>query len=201
MRLVVSREPVIADAVQVAQTRTEAAGEVLRLHTVHHVHTGLTVLGGAYQDQVLAKRVLRVAHQHALVARLRKGGIELVLAYQDGITLHGSDLHPVAFQAPAAERGAAHQVMGGERVLLLEGDFPVTVLRYGGLDLPVGCTHAQLAADTADFLDEQFQYHHPLPHRQLVDGKVRQRVLHPKPPALAEKAVHELGAAQQRLHD
>ena len=44
--LVVCREPVILDAVQVAQTRTQAVREVLRLHTVHHVYARLAVLGG-----------------------------------------------------------------------------------------------------------------------------------------------------------
>lgn len=40
------------------------------------------------------------------------------------------------FRFPAAERGAAHQVMGLETVVLLESDPPVTVLKYGGLYFP-----------------------------------------------------------------
>ena len=45
------------------------------------------------------------------------------------------------------DSGAAHQVMGLETVVLLESDPPVTVLKYGGLYLPVGGADAQLAAN------------------------------------------------------
>ena len=62
--------------------------------------------------------------------------------------------------------------MGLETVVLLESDFPVPVLQKGGLYLTVGGTHTKLPANTAHLLDKQFQYHHDLAHRQLVDGKV-----------------------------
>ena len=201
MRLVVSREPVVADAVKVAQAGAEAARKVLRLHPVHHVHAGLPVLGGGDQDQVLPQRVLRVAHQHALIARLRKGSTELPFRHEDGVTLHAGHLHPVPFQVTAGERGATHQVMGLKTVVLLEGDLPVSVFQYGGLYLPVGGTDAQHSAHAAYLLDKQFQHHHDLAHRQLVNGQVRKFFLHPEPPPLTEKTVYEFRTAKQSLHD
>ena len=201
MRLVVGREPVIADAVQVAQARTQAARKVLRLHPVHHVHAGLPVLGGGDQDQVLTQRVLRVAHQHALVAGLRKGSAELPFRHEDGVTLHTGHLHPVAFQVSAGKGLAAHQVMGSERVILLESDLPVSVFQYGGLYLTIGGADTKLAAHAAHLLDKQLQYYHDLAYRQLVDGKMGQSVLHPQPPPLTEKTVHEFRAAKELTHD
>ena len=201
MRLVVGGEPVVADAVQVTQAGTKAAGEVFRLHAVHHVHAGLPVLGGGYKDQVLAQRVFRITHQHTFVTGGRKGSSELIHAHKDGITLHAGNLHPVAFQVPAGKRGAAHQVMRPEGIRLLEGDFIKAVLRNGGLYLAIGGGHTELAAHAANLLDKQFQHHHDLAHRQLVDGKVRKGVLHPQPPALTQKAVHEFRAAKKLTHD
>ena len=91
--------------------------------------------------------------------------------------------------------------MGLETVVLLESDPPVTVLKYGGLYFPVGGADAQLAANAAYLLDKQLQYYHDLAYRQLVDGKMGQSVLHPQPPPLTEKTVHEFRAAKELTHD
>ena len=91
--------------------------------------------------------------------------------------------------------------MRPEGIRLLEGDFIKAVLQNGGLYLAIGRGHTELAAHAANLLDKQFQHHHDLAHRQLVDGKVRKGVLHPQPPALTQKAVHEFRAAKKLTHN
>ena len=97
LRLVVCRESAAPDAVQLAQPAAQAAVEVLRLHSVQNVYTGLTVLRGRNGYKVLSERVFRVAHQHALIACLRLHPAKL--AYRDQYTAgyHRSHLHPVCF--------------------------------------------------------------------------------------------------------
>ena len=91
--------------------------------------------------------------------------------------------------------------MGHESVLLLEGDPPVTALKNSGLYFPVGGTDTKLATDAAYLLDKHLQYYHDLAYRQLVDGQMGQSVLHPEPPALTEKTVHEFRTAKKLTHD
>ena len=91
--------------------------------------------------------------------------------------------------------------MGLKTVVLLEGDLPVSVFQYGGLYLPVGGTDAQHSAHAAYLLDKQFQHHHDLAHRQLVNGQVRKFFLHPEPPPLTEKTVYEFRTAKKLTHN
>ena len=96
-RLFVCRESAAPDAVQLTQPATKAAVEVLGLHTVQNVDTGLSVLRGRNGYKVLPERGFGVAHQHALIACLRLHPAKL--AYRDQYTAgyHRSHLHPVCF--------------------------------------------------------------------------------------------------------
>ena len=96
-RLVVCRESAALDTIQFTQPAAQAAVEVLGLHPVQDVDTGLPVLRGRNGYKVLPERVFRVAHQHALIACLRLHPAKL--AYRDQYTAgyHRSHLHPVCF--------------------------------------------------------------------------------------------------------
>ena len=174
MRLVVGREPAVADPVQVAKPHAEAAVEVLGAHAVQHVHPGLPVLGGRDGDEVLAEPVLRVAHQHALVALLGLHAAELAHGHGDAFPVRGGDFHPIAAQGGAGELRAAHQVVRREFVVLLESDLIVAAVLRDGLYLAVGRADHQLATHTAHLLDQQFQGHQRLPDGHLVNGQVAQ---------------------------
>ncbi len=96
-RLFVCRESAAPDAVQLTQPATKAAVEVLGLHTVQNVDTGLPVLRGRNGYKVLPERVFGVAHQHALIACLRLHPAKLAYRDQHTAGYHRSHLHPVCF--------------------------------------------------------------------------------------------------------
>ena len=77
------------DAVQLTQPATKAAVEVLGLHTVQNVDTGLSVLRGRNGFKVLPERGFGVAHQHALIACLRLHPAKL--AYRDQMCIRDRD--------------------------------------------------------------------------------------------------------------
>ena len=97
LRLVVCRESAALDAIQLTQPTAQTAVEVLGLHPVQNVDTGLPVLRGRYGDKVLPERVFRVAHQHALITCLRLHPAKLAYRDQYPVGYHRGHLHPVGF--------------------------------------------------------------------------------------------------------
>ena len=198
-RLFVCRESAAPDAVQLTQPATKAAVEVLGLHTVQNVDTGLPVLRGRNGYKVLPERVFGVAHQHALIASLRLHPAKLAYRNQHTIGYYRRHLHPVGFEFCSACNRTAHQVMGHKTRFLLKHDAVVVALLHHVLDLAVGCRHHQLAAHAAHLLDQQFQRHQALPGSHFVHRQVCQsgQLVNPQLPALTGQPVHKLRAAQQ----
>ena len=91
--------------------------------------------------------------------------------------------------------------MGLETVVLLESDPPVTVLKYGGLYFPLAALTHSWPPTLRTFSISSSNTTMTLAYRQLVDGKMGQSVLHPQPPPLTEKTVHEFRAAKELTHD
>ena len=165
------------------------------MHAVENIDTGLSVLGGRYEYEVLTFWVDGVAHQHALVAGHRNRPGKFGYGYDDAAVVYIGDFHPVTLEVAACEGLTAHEVVGGEGVLLLEGDYIVAVDTLHLLYLAVGRRHAYLAADAADLLDEHLEHGHYLAHGEFVDGKVRQPILEPYTPPFAGESVNEFRGA------
>ena len=199
LRLVVCRESAAPDAVQLTQPTAQAAVEVLCLHPVQDVDTGLSVLRGRNGYKVLPERVFRVAHQHALIAGLRLHPAKLANRNHHPAGYHRGHFNPVGFQLCPACNGTAHQVMGHKARFLFKQDAVVVTLLHHVLDLAVGCRHHQLAAHAAHLLDQQFQRHQTLPGSHFVHRQVRQsrQLVNPQLPALTGQPVHKLRTAQQ----
>ena len=194
--LAVCRKIVVLDAVQVTEPRTQSTLKGLATHAVHHVHSRLAVLGGRYEHHILAVRVCRVAHQHALVALLRFHALKLLLRHHDTGLRHIGHFHPVAPHILARERLAAHQVMLHKHILLLEGDKIALARFLHGLDASVSRAHAYLAAHTPHLLNEQLHHGHSLPHRQFVHRQVSASVLtFPQMETSTQQSVHKLPSA------
>ncbi len=187
-------EPRVFDAVKVAKTRSKCFVEVLSLHTVHHIDTGLAVFSGGYENKVLTFRVLGIAHQHHLVTFSRKTGVKLTRLYQHTVPIHGDGghLHPVGFNGAASEGLAAHKVMCPEGILLLKRDLVVAVHLLHSLDLAAGCRHHYLTTHRPYTVNYQFEDNHRLPDRQCVKCKVCQSVhILPQTVSATKQSVNE----------
>ena len=174
MRLVIRRKSAVLDTVKITHPASQTAVEVFRHHAIQYVNTRLAVLGSRYADQVLPERVFRVAHQHALITRLRFRPAKLPLGYRYPFRVAFRHFHPVTPNLYPRKNGTAHQVMRHERVLLLKGDAVIVALLGHGLDLAVGRGYNQLPPYAANRFYEQLQGHQRLPDGRLVYRKITQ---------------------------